>query len=201
MKLLDREVTSMNEENNTQVESQDNTAVVENQENNVESNQGQQESTPKVENPASFTQEQVNNFVRARLEKYENSLYKRYGVENKEGLNELFGKAQSYSVMEERYNNQKVENATLREENAFLKNKINPQKYDDIRAYFKGKGLEFTEDALINELTTHGEWLSVDEVKSPLTTIKAVGTDPKMNVPQRDEKAEASRLFGLKNLI
>lgn len=193
----------MNEENNTQVENQDNTAVVENQENNVESNQGQQEESNPVdtEKPASFTQEQVNNFVRARLEKYENSLYKRYGVENKEGLNELFGKAQSYSVMEERYNNQKVENATLREENAFLKNKVNPQKYDDIRAYFKGKGLELNNDTLINELSTHGEWLSVDEVKSPLTTIQAIGTDPQMNVPKRDEKAEASRLFGLKNLI
>lgn len=190
----------MEENTNTQGQ-EDNTVVVENQEQAVESNNVEQGQDQQESKPTTFTQEQVNNFVRARLDKFEKSLYNRYGVEDKNGLNELFGKAQSYSVMEERYNNQKVENATLREENAFLKNKINPQKYDDIRAYFKGKGLEFNEEALINELQTHGEWLSVDEVKAPLTTIKALGTDPSMNMPKKDEKAEASRLFGLSKLI
>lgn len=184
------------EQENMQVENKDITADVENKEVIVEDEKKEEESTSKT-----FTQEQVNDFVRTRLEKYEKNLFKTYGVENKDGLNELFSKAQSYSDLEEKYNTQKVETDTLREEIAFLKNKINPQKYDDIRAYFKGKGLDFTEDALINELSTHGEWLNVEEVKTPLTTIKQVGTDPKMNTPRKDEKADAAKLFGLKKLI
>ena len=189
-----------NENLEAQVENQDNTVVVENQENNVEQGKGNEESNP-VPTETLFSQEQVNNFVRARLDKYEKRLFKHYGVEDRNGLNELFGKAQSYSVMEERLNNQKAENATLREENAFLKNKINPAKYDDVRAYFKGKELEFNEENLINELQSHGEWLSVEEVAKPQTTIKALGSDPNMNVPKQDEKAVAAKLFGLKKLI
>ena len=57
----------------------------------------------KVENtadtPAAFTQEQVNKMISDRL----NRLYKRYGVENKEGLDELVNKALSYEAMNEKY--------------------------------------------------------------------------------------------------
>ena len=190
----------MENENLTQGQEQDNTVVVENQENEEVATEGNEESNP-AENTTTFSQEQVNNFVRSRLEKYEKRLFKRYGVEDRDGLNELFGKAQSYSVMEERYNNQKAENASLKEENAFLKNKINPAKYDDVRAYFKGKELEFNEESLVNELKSHGEWLSVEETSAPQTTIKAIGTDPQMSIPKKDEKAEAAKLFGLKKLI
>lgn len=190
----------MENENLTQGQEQDNTVVVENQENEEVKTEGNEESNP-AESTTTFSQEQVNNFVRSRLEKYEKRLFKRYGVEDRDGLNELFGKAQSYSVMEERYNNQKAENASLKEENAFLKNKINPAKYDDVRAYFKGKELEFNEENLVNELKSHGEWLSVEEASAPQTTIKAIGTDPQMSIPKKDEKAEAAKLFGLKKLI
>lgn len=141
----------------------------------------------------SFNQEQVNDFVRERL----NKVYKRYGVENKQGLDELVGKAQSYNIMEERYNNAMSELASLKEANAFMKNNINPNKYDDVRAYFKGKGLEFNEENLVNELQSHGEWVNVVENK-PQTTIKVLGTDNSRISPQKDEKEIASRLFGMK---
>ena len=50
-------------------------------------------------NPAMFTQEQVNKMISDRL----NRLYKRYGVENKESLDELVNKALSYEAMNEKY--------------------------------------------------------------------------------------------------
>lgn len=58
----------------------------------------------KVENTAdtpaaTFTQEQVNKMISDRL----NRLYKRYGVENKESLDELVNKAVSYEAMNEKY--------------------------------------------------------------------------------------------------
>lgn len=190
----------MENENLTQGQEQDNTVVVENQGNEEVETEGNEESNP-AEETTTFSQEQVNDFVRSRLEKYEKRLFKRYGVEDRDGLNELFGKAQSYSVMEERYNNQKAENATLKEENAFLKNNINPAKYDDVRAYFKGKGLEFNEETLVKELETHGEWKNIEEISAPTTTITTIGTDPKMSMPKKDEKAEAAKLFGLSKLI
>ncbi len=140
-----------------------------------------------------FNQEQVNDFVRERL----NKIYKRYGVENKQGLDELVGKAQSYNIMEERYNNAMNELSSLKEANAFMKNNINPDKYDDVRAYFKGKGLEFNEENLVNELQNHGEWVNVVENK-PQTTIKVLGTDNSRVSPQKDEKEIASKLFGMK---
>ncbi len=142
-----------------------------------------------------FNQEQVNDFVRERLNKF----YKRYGVENKQGLDELVGKAQSYNIMEERYNNAMNELSSLKEEHAFLKNNINPNKYDDVRAYFKGKELEFNEENLVNELQSHGEWLNVVENK-PQTTIKVLGTDNSRVSPQKDEKEIASKMFGIKLL-
>lgn len=182
-----REVTSMELENqeNMQVENEDNTAVVEKEENG--------EPTQTM-----FNQEQVNEFVRSRLDKYEKSLFKHYGVESRDGLNELFGKAQSYSVMAERLKAQRETNSQLLEENCFLKNKVNPEKYEDVRAYFKGKGLEFNEDNLKNELSTHNEWLIQ---VAPTTTIKSVGADQNINAPRIDEKEQASKLFGLSKLI
>lgn len=189
----------MNENQEMQEENLDNTAVVENENNeNVEETQAQDVETKEAN---TFSQDQVNDIVRSRLERYEKKLFSDYGVENRDGLNELIGRAQSYEVMKERYDTQKLENASLKEENAFLRNKVNPNKYDDIRAYYKGKGLDFSEESLINELKTHGEWLSVAENTAPQTTITALGTDPQMSIPKKDEREVAAKLFGLNKLI
>lgn len=180
------------QENQMQEQSVDTATTMEND------NQPEQENDVNEnidENVKTFNQEQVNDFVRERLNKF----YKRYGVENKQGLDELVGKAQSYNIMEERYNNAMSELSSYKEMNAFLKNNINPDKYDDVRAYFKGKELEFNEENLVNELQNHGEWVNVVENK-PQTTIKTLGTDNSRQKPIKDEKEIASKMFGLKLL-
>lgn len=167
------------------------TSTTENEEVEVEENT-EQEETPKT-----FTQEQVNEMVKARLDRDRKSIYKRYGVEDRSGLDDLIGKAQSYSVMEERYNAIQSEVNSLRESNAFLKNNINPERYDDIRAYFKGKEIPFNEENLKNEIATHSEWVTKSgEEPTPKTTIQSLGRD----VPQKqseNEKENAMKMFGL----
>lgn len=176
-------------------------AVTQESSNVQQQQQGEQklageQKAPKQIKPKMFSQEQVNDFVRSRLERHENSIYKKYGANNKDEFNELFGKAQSYSVMQERYNKIKEQADALGRENSFLKNGINPERYDDINAYFKGKELEFNEDALKNEIATHPEWLLNPNKQ---VSVASFGTPrqeaPKPNV---DEKELASKMFGVK---
>lgn len=181
----------MQEENVVTATTDVETSTTENEEVEVKENT-EQEETPKT-----FTQEQVNEMVKARLDRDRKSIYKRYGVEDRSGLDDLIGKAQSYSVMEERYNAIQSEVNSLRESNAFLKNNINPERYDDIRAYFKGKEIPFNEENLKNEIATHSEWVTKSgEEVSPKTTIQSLGRD----VPQKqseNEKENAMKMFGL----
>ena len=145
-----------------------------------------------------FTQEQVNEIVRKRLEKADNKFYSRYGVSKKEELDELVGKAQSYDVMKERYDGLVSSNKNLTEELTFLKNNINPERYEDVKAYFKGKDLEFNAENLIKELETHNEWLNViKQETSPKTTIQTLGTERKVQERIESDAEKAKRIFGV----
>lgn len=172
------------------------TDVEENQTENIDNDtldeSGNQNDKNDVEK--TFNQEQVNNFVRERLNKF----YKRYGVENKQGLDDLIGKAKSYEIMEERYNNMLGELSTTKELNAFLKNNINPEKYDDVRAHFKGKEIELNEENLISELANHGEWVNIAKETTPQTTIKTMGADASIQSNKKSEKEIAEKYFGMK---
>jgi hypothetical protein len=157
------------------------------------------ESQPKQETVAkTFTQEQVNKIMRSRLERDRLSFFNRYGVKDRDGLDSLIGKAQSYDVMKERYDAQKTRIAELEERLAFMSNGIDPTREDDIRAYFKGKGLEFNEEALVNELETHPEWKKVVQVDdTPKTTIRQLGVEHRdRNVPET-EAEKRRRIFGV----
>lgn len=144
----------------------------------------------------SFTQEQVNEIINKRLERDRLSIYKRYGVENKDGLDGLIQKANAYSQMDEAFSGLEKERDELREKLLFMENNINPDRYEDIRAYFKGKGLNFDSSNLLNEITTHQEWLK--QVPKQ-TTISSVGTNAgQVANTEESEKELASKLFGIK---
>lgn len=157
--------------------------------------------TPKTdttEKPKSFTQEMVDEIVRNRLERDRKATFKRYGVEDRDGLDALIGKSQAYDVMKERYEKIKGENASLQEKMAFITNNINPAREDDVRAYFKGKGIEFNETNLVNELVTHPEWLNVKEVnEAPQTTIKTLGVEHAPITHHESEEERQKRIFGV----
>ena len=130
------------------------------------------ETTPKT-----FTQEQVNEIVRERLER----TYKGYGANSKEELDALFESSKKNG-----------------KELAFLKNNVNPSREGDIDAYFKGKGIDFNGENLAKELSTHPEWLNQAKAEEERTTIKVLGSDGRTPIPQASEKDEAAKLFGFK---
>lgn len=134
-----------------------------------------------------FTQEQVDEIVKKRL----NKLYSKYNVQDKKSLDDLVSKSQSYDIMTERIENIRNENASLKEQILFLKNNIDEKKYDDIKAYFKGKEIEFNEENLLNELANHKEW------EKKAMTIETLGNTKQHDTPM-DEKDMASKLFGIK---
>ena len=166
------------------------TDVNEQTENEVQEEQSEKPSSK------SFTQEQVNEIIKERLDRANNSLYKRYGVETKDGLDDLIKKANAYSQMDEAFSSLEQERNELREKLLFMENNINPDRYEDIRAYFKGKGLNFDSSNLANEITTHQEWLKQIPKQ---TTISSVGTNAgQVANTEESEKEIASRYFGLK---
>ena len=154
-----------------------------------------------VEQRPVFTQEQVNDIVRERLNKQEQRLFSRYGIQSRDDLDVIASKANSYDVMVERFDKQKQDLFKLNEELAFLKNNINVDKYDDIRAYFKGKNLNFNNENLVSELATHSEWLApVIENKKPITTIKTLGIEPSSTPIGLTDAEKVAKLFGLKKI-
>ena len=149
-----------------------------------------------------FTQEQVNDIIRTRLEKAQQRLFNRYGVTNRDELDSLIGKSQSYDVMKEKYADLEAKNYELEKELAFFKNNINLERQEDIMAYFKGKGIDFNNDNLINELSTHPEWLNPVKVEAkPKTTIETLGSDSTTEMPKVSEKDEMAKVFGLSKFI
>ena len=149
-----------------------------------------------------FTQEQVNDIVRSRLDKAQQRLFNRYGVTNRDELDSLIGKSQSYDVMKEKYADLETKNYELEKELAFSKNNINLERQEDIMAYFKGKGIDFNNDNLINELSTHPEWLNPVKVEAkPKTTIETLGSDSTTEMPKVSEKDEMAKIFGLSKFI
>lgn len=117
------------------------------------------ENTPRM-----FTQEELNQIVGDTRIKARNQAMKsyleRYGVDNDNDLDGIFGKGQAYDILNENYNglNQKYED--LIAENALLKTKIDPARWDDARLIISGKGLPINEETIMQEVATHPEWLS-----------------------------------------
>lgn len=173
------------ENNETQVQNTGDTVV-------AEQTQAKVDTEPKkVQNEADkrFTQDEVNNIVVGRL----NSLYNGYGVKDKAELDALFQKATLYDDTKARYDALENEHRGIAEKLLFMENNINPARYDDVRAYFKGKELVFNAENLKKEIETHNEWLNVAE--KPVATIKAVG-NIKQTETKENDKDKAMKLFG-----
>lgn len=121
------------------------------------------ELEPEPETPKMFDQNYVNELVgRTRIEardKAMRSLYDRYGVDTEDELNEIFGRGQSYNILNNDYNDLNTRYGDVMAENALLKSKTDESRWDDIRLILKGKGLDITPENIAMELTTHPEWM------------------------------------------
>ena len=143
-----------------------------------------------------YSKAEVIDLMKRRVNRSHNSFFKRYGVKD---LQELDAKFNSGKQLQDDYLGLQNRNAELVREVAFLKNNINPDKYDDVITYFKGKGLEFSEQELINQIMNHPEWLKSMPTPQPQTaTIKTLGSEAHVVNSKPNEKELASKLLGVK---
>lgn len=135
----------------------------------------EQETNPEnaieQEMPRMFTQEEVNKLVgNARMEGRQsaiNELVKTYGMDKIEDLGDIVGKSQQFDFISDEYNKANNELGAYRTKEILSNAKIIPSKFDDVKYYMKGKGIEITPQSILEELGSHPEWCSQvrDEVK------------------------------------
>lgn len=141
--------------------------------------------------PKLYTKEDVTKYIIQKGERVKAAICKKFGVKSLDELEEM---KNNHISREEELSRINLENADLKREIAFLKNSIDPNRYDDVKAYFKGTDTDLTEESLIEALKNHPEWLK-KEVKQ--TTITAVGRDNGNQETENDLK-EVRALFGLR---
>lgn len=184
----------MNEEQDLKVENNDSITPVEN--NEVDEEKPSSNEVVKPVSEKTFSQQEVNDIVRDRI----NRVYNRYGLKDSKEMDKLVGKSQAYEVMKKRYAEKKNQIAELMEKVAFMENDIEPTRYDDIRAYFKGKGIKFDNETLVNELATHPEWKRlIENSTAPITTIQSISPDRASSKDYSNERDEVAKMFGFKN--
>lgn len=156
----------------------ENTAQEENVDNGVAEQEPVQEENPVQEEPAQepveqepvqeqekmLTQSQVNELVgKARAEGRASAmkeLYERYGVNDDNEMNDVFGKGQGYDLLNDDYNTLNGNYKNLSAENALLKSGVVANRYDDVKAILGMKGLDVTVENIQAELATHPEWVN-----------------------------------------
>lgn len=161
---------------------------------------GQTGNTP----PGMFTKERVNELMQRRIERSHQAFFNRYGVKDLNGLDELFGKAKSVDALQQqiqdltksgadlqsRYDELQGQNKDLAKKYAFTSRNVRPELYNDIETYFKGKGLDITQDTLSEELKTHPDWMNKASNVVPLGTETST-------TPSTSERDLASSLLGV----
>ena len=144
---------------------------------------------------APLTQERVNEIVRDRLAKRDRQLFSKYGVEDENALDELFKKAQGYDEQAKSLSSAQAELKSAREELALKRHGVLPEREEDARIYFKGKGIEMSEEALEQALQTHPEWLNAPHGAPGFTKPTPMGAE-RVEKPKADPREEAARLWG-----
>lgn len=137
-------------------------------------------------------QGQLDELFAKRAERAKRSVYESYGVKTKEELDGLVEKARLYDASKE-----KIEGYDrLSEELAMVGRGIAPERLDDVRYHFKGKGEAITDENLSNEIKTHPEWLGTDKAKVAKPAPETLGAPKGEGRPQDDEREIVMRWFG-----
>lgn len=152
------------------------TVVEENVDNNVteenpveDAGEGEPEPEPEAEQEKMLPQSQVNELVgKARAEgraagKAEalQELYDRYGVNDDNEMNDIFGKGQGYDLLNDEYETVNGNFKNVSAENALLKSGVVATRWDDVKAILGSKGLDITVENIQSEMSTHPEWQNI----------------------------------------
>lgn len=139
----------------------------------------------------SFNQEEVNEIVVERLKRAEEKFIENLGLKTKEELVEYSKKATDYDTIKNEYEKVSAENFALKETLAFQKHNIDKRREEDIRIYFKGKELSFSEETLAEELVSHPEWC-----KKEVSTIKTLSPE-KNESKKEDDEERFKKTYGI----
>ena len=137
-----------------------------------------------------FTEQELNEIVRNRLIRQKNRLHQQLGVENDEAIAELIEKVKKADELQSIVESLQNENTLYKEQLTFIEHNIDVKRYDDVKAYFKGKELTLTPENLKAELKTHPEWLAQKSVQT-------IGGQ-RQQAPVKDERKAALELFGIR---
>lgn len=154
---------SANEDLNENSQPQSNTEDDSIRDENLDSPQVDSTQTePEPEHEKMLAQSQVNELVgKARKEGRESAmkeLMSRYGVNNEEELDSIFGRGQAYDDLDYDFKNQGQSYKDAMAENALLKSHIDESRWEDVKLILGGKGLEVNAENISALLPSHPEW-------------------------------------------
>lgn len=181
--------TQLTEETETKVEEKPETKATETE---LEPTIEETELEPTIENNdvKTFTEQEMNEIVRKRLDRQKNKLHQQLGVENDDEITALIEKVKKADELQSIVESLQNENTLYKEQLTFIEHNIDVKRYDDVKAYFKGKELSLTPENLKAELKTHPEWLAQ-------RSVQTIGGQ-RQQAPVNDERKVALELFGIR---
>ena len=163
----------------------------------TESEQPIKASTEAETNPPAdrtFTRDEVTTIVKKRIERAENKLLGKFGIENKDKIQEyLDNHNKSLKDLEDltgKYGELEGQFKSLNREHLYLKNNIIPDKYGDLDKQFTD---DLTEEKLIEVLKKHPEF-----IKPKVVVPETLGSTKEGNKTDITEQQMAEKLFGVK---
>lgn len=155
------------------------------------------EADGKADEAQTLTPEKVNEIIRERLERQLRGIYDRYGVSDEKGLDDLIELAKGHDALQAERDELSKKVSELTERLLFIQNGISPEREDDVRTYFKGKGIEMSEEALKQCISTHPEWTGRQTQRRTFTP-KPIGNAEAGERHEETEREKAERLFGMR---
>lgn len=172
-----------------------------------------------------LTQSQVNEIAaRAREEGRRSAmreLLERYGVGAEDELNDVFGKGQAYDGLNDDYENSQIGYKQVMAENALLKTRIDPARWEDVRLILGGSNMDVTPENIELMLPSHPEWrgasasenaeapvqvgeaelqqIANNSQKKQIATLRKLGSEPEVkDNTDMEEEERAMKLYGFR---
>ena len=172
-----------------------------------------------------LTQSQVNEIAaRAREEGRRSAmreLLERYGVGAEDELNDVFGKGQAYDGLNDDYESSQIGYKQVMAENALLKTRIDPARWEDVRLILGGSNMDVTPENIELMLPSHPEWrgasasenaeapvqvgetelqqIANNSQKRQIATLRKLGSEPEVkDNTDMEEEERAMKLYGFR---
>lgn len=141
-----------------------------------------------------YAKSEVVEMMRNRVNRSHQAFFNRYGVKDLAEMDSKFAKIAEY---EKQIADLGVTNSGLVRDNAYLKHNIEPNRYGDVEAYFKGKDLKINSDTLAQEIATHPEWVKAAIQPVPKASIQVLGPEERGSKIEETDEEKMNRIYGI----